>query len=273
MMLKTVSALGSALGTIDAGLSMAERFDEKHKHLVPKFLYRNAYYFEEVNKKVFVKTNGDGVVVCSCDLYVINPEAVEHFVRLFDISDAPKATKFPPFDSISKSKNDFFNGYAFWHESESGIISGVEEYCDDDFTHEEVQKIAERRLLGVRFFINKNKLESKRKYRIVYGYSVPKLFPIKNGKHDSSDYSKKTYKYTSSMSVKRMAKKLRLSVYFEDGICIEDAPRGNAIKVSNNQSVPSDICQVRDNILYTKYLYEVKRPEKYNSIQIKWKLE
>ncbi len=272
-MWNVLNALSTALGTVDAGLSMAERFGEKHKHLVPKFLYRNNYYFEEVNKKVFVKANGDGVVVCSCDLYVINPDAVEHFVRLFDISDAPKTTKFPPFDSISKSKSDFFNGYAFWYESESGIISGVEEYYDDDFTHEEMQKIAERRLLGVRFFVNKNKLESKRKYRIIYGYSVPKLFPIKDGKHDESEYDKDIYKYTSSMAVKRMAKKLRLSVYLEDGICIKDAPRGKAIKVSDSQNIPPDICQVRDNILYSKYLYEVKRPEKYNSIQIKWKLE
>ena len=272
-MLKAFGALFSALGTIDAGLSMAERFDEKHKHLIPKFLYRNDYYFEEVNKKVFIKANGDGVVVCSCDLYVINPDKVQHFVRAFDISDAPRSTKFPPFESITKTKSAFFNDYAFWYESESDIISGVEEYSDDDFTHEEIEKIAQRKLLGVRFFINKNKLESKRKYRIIYGYSVPKLFPIKNGKHDTSEYDKKTYKYISSMSVKRMAKKLRLSIYLEDGICIEEAPRGNAIKVSDNQNVPSDICQVRDNILYSKYLYEVKRPEKYNSIQIKWKLK
>lgn len=271
-MWKVFGALASAVETADAGLSIAERFGEKQKHLVPKFLYRNDYYFEEVNKKVFVKSNGDGVVVCSCDLYVIRPEKVKHFIRAFDISDAPKTTIFPPFNSIRKKKSAFFKGFAFWWEAENDIISGVEEYSDEDFTQDEIEKIQNRRLLGVRFFINKNKLESKHRYRIMYGYSVPKLFPIKDGRHDQSEYNKKTYKYSSSMSVKRMAKKLRLSVYLENGICIEEAPHGKTVQVNDSQSEQDDLCQVRDNILYTKYLYEVKRPEKYSSIQIKWKL-
>ncbi len=272
-MWKIFGAISSALGTVDAGLSMAERFGDKNKHLIPNFLYQQDYYFEEVNKKVFVKANGDGAVVCSCDLYVIRPEKMKHFIRVFDISDAPKSTKFPSFKSIPKKKKVFFNGYSFWYQSENDIISGVEEYSDEDFTQDEIEKIKERRLLGVRFFIDKNKLETKHKYRILYGYSVPKLFPIINGKHDTSEYSKKTYKYSTSMSVKRMAKKLRMSVYLENGICIQEAPQGKAIKVSDSQTVPSDICEVRDNILYTKYLYEIKRPEKYNSIKIQWKLK
>lgn len=267
-MWKWLKYIFSGMETFDAGLSLAERFGDK----VPRFLYRHDYYFEEVNKKVFIKSNGDGIVVCSCDLYVIRPEKVEHFVRTFDISDARKDTKFPKFKSIKINKNRFFNDCVIWYKSDKDIISSIEEY-KKDFSAEEIRKVSDGKLIGIRFLVDKNKLESKCKYRIIYGYSIPGLFPILNGKHDKSECSSKDYKYTTSMAVKHMAKKLRLSVYFEHGICIKEAPAGNAIKVTDNQTTPSSKCEVRDNILYTKYLYEIKHPEKYNAIQINWKLK
>lgn len=263
----------TALQTADAGLSVASFLGKRLKPLIPSFLYRNAYYFEEVNKKVFIRKNGDAAVVCSCDLYVIKPDKVENIVRKFDITDAPKNTTFPSFKSIRKKKEQFFDGFSFWFESEGDIISNVEEYNGNDFSIHEKEDVRAGRLLGVKFLINKNKLTSKHRYRIIYGYSAPNLFPIKNGKHDSRDYRKKDYDYCTSMSLKHMAQKLRMSVYLENGIRIHEAPTGNAIRATSKQPIPSSICQVRDNVLYTKYLYEISRPEKYSAIQIKWKLK
>lgn len=65
-----VSSMANALQGVDAGLSISNFLRGHLKKLIPKFLYRNPYYFEEVNKKVFVRKNGDGVVVCACDLCV-----------------------------------------------------------------------------------------------------------------------------------------------------------------------------------------------------------
>lgn len=267
-----VSSIANALQGVDAGLSISNFLGGHLKKLIPKFLYRNPYYFEEVNKKVFVRKNGDGVVVCACDLCVINPDKVEDFVRFFDISDAPKSTTFPKFKKFCKQRT-FFEDFSFWFKSEHDIITEVEEYSGDKLSTDDKEKIKSQRLLAVKFLVDKSKLKENHKYRIIYGYSAPKLFPINNGKHDSTDYKRKEYEYCTSAGIKHMAKQLRLSVYLENGISIHEAPHGYATKAIKSQAIPPTRCEIRDNILYTKYLYTIKRPEKYSKISIKWKLK
>lgn len=271
----TLSKAVPMLEPASAGISILGNLVNILRYFIPKFIYRNDYYFEEVNKKVFIKKNGNGIVMCSCDLYVIRPEKVNDFIRTFDISDGKKDVKFPSLKSMQRKNIKFFEEYGFWYKSENDIITSIEENYDDAALLQSARdNIDKRKMLGVRFIVDKNKLKPKHRYRFIYGYSVPGLFPIRDGKHDTNEYSRKTYgKYVSSMSVKHMSKKMRFAIYLENGIQLKEAPSGHAIKVSNNQQTPSDICDVRDNILYTKYLYEVKRPEKYSAIQIQWNLK
>ena len=259
------------LTAIDAGLSIGEHLSKASQKLVPGFLYKNDYYFKEVNKKVFVKNNGDGLVVTSCELYVIRPENVKDFIRTFDISDAKKQTRFPRFNQMCRKNFKCFSDYAFVWSSD--IITSVDEYYEDDISVEDIKKRNDGKLLGLKFYVDSGKLKPKESYKIVYGYSVPGLFPIKNGKHDTSEYKSKDYVYTSSLAVQHMAIKSKISVYLEKGIVLKDAPQGNAIKISDDQATPQTHCSSWDNVLYKKYLYEIKRPEKYSAVQIKWKLK
>lgn len=258
------------LEPVDAGLSIGGRvlcFLEKFR---PSFSYRNDYYFEEVNKKVFIKKNGDGMVICAFDLFVIRPNKVEDFVRGIDISDAKKNTKFPSFRTMRKKKLNFFSDYGFWYESEQNIITSVEE-CYDDPTLSELKNTPVGKRLGVKFLIDKNKLQPKHKYRVVYAYSIPGLYPVKEGKHDREEYNYKNYgKHQSSMNVRHTSKRLKFAIYLENGFQLKAVPLGHAIKQRTNKKIDPDVCVVRNNILYTKYLYELKNPEKYAKIYIDW---
>ena len=268
-MWKWLCGLFSAMETFDAGLSLAERFGNK----VPKFLFRHDYYFEEVNKKVFVKKNGDGFVVCACDLYVIRPEKVNDFVRGFDISDGKKSCRFPKLKTMQRRNINFFEDYGFWCDSQNNFITSVEENYDSSSFDIKRKEISERKCIGVKFHVDKSLLKSKQKYRFVYGFSVPGLYPVNNGKHDRQEYDYKQYgKHSSYIDVKHLAKNLRFAIYLERGMKLQEAPFGHAIKPNQSKEIEPRVCEVRDNLMYTKYLYTLKRPEKYQSIWVDWKL-
>lgn len=234
-----------------------------------------AYYFEEVNKKVFIKLNGDGVVVCSFDFYVKNPNKIVDFIRYIDITDAKKTSVFPSFKTMQrKSGFCWFSDYKFSYMSENDIISSVEE-CYEDISQIMVyKKQNNNKCLGVKFNIDKSKLKKNNKYRITYAYSVPGLYPVKNGRHDKSEYPKKSYgEHCSGISVKHMSKTLRFAIYFENGFQFELTPMAYAITLNSKKEISNSVCEMRNNVFYTKYLYILKSPEKFSDISIKWKLK
>lgn len=262
----------AALSAVDVGLSMAERMGAWANKIIPSFFYKNDYYFKEVNKKVYIRKNGNGFVVSSCELYVIRPEKVDNFIRTFDISDAKKNSRFPRFKQMQRKNFNSFEDYAFFWESD--IITSVAECDNKKLTPAELRKKNEGKLLAVEFIVDRSKLKAKNSYKLLYGYSAPGLFPIKDGKHDVSEYSEEEYgHYSSSLDVKHTAKKSRISVYLEKGIKLRCPPEGDAIRVTDSQTVPPKKCDSWNNILYTKYTHEVKRPEKYSAVQVKWKLK
>lgn len=63
-----------------------------------------------------------------------------------------------------------------------------------------------------------------------------------------------------------------VSLYLERGMNLQEAPFGHAIKQNKSKEIKPKVCEVRDNLMYTKYLYTLKRPEKYQRIWVDWKL-
>lgn len=228
------------------------------------------YYFSELNKKVFVSKNGDGVIVCSFDFIAPDPSIIEAFERQLDIEDAKKSTKFPQFSQMcSNDEKNIFKDYKFWYRCDNNIITNVEEYYNGENKRSEKDN---DRFLGVRFLVDIGRIEANRKYKVVYGYSIPGLYPILNGKFDEDEKPYKDYDYfSSSISVQHLSEKVKFAVYFEDGVSLSKTPVYFAkLLGSKGGKLREHPCKYRDNLWYHKYCFEIKNPEKYRIIGIRW---
>lgn len=233
------------------------------------------YSFAETNKKVFIRRNGNGVIVCSFYFCVKDPSKIKSFLRGLSIADAKRSIHFQKFKSISsgQSKKTPFLEQIFWFQSDNDIISKVTE----EYSKNKPEEKADDRYLELKFHINHDKLEPGKAYRVTYAYSIPGLFPIKDGKVDVEEIPYSDYRYSSNMSVMYLAQRLKFAIYFERGIMLKECPSAKLIplRTPTQPQPPEPIdrpCEYADNIIYKKYLLVVEHPEQYEEISIYWDL-
>lgn len=233
------------------------------------------YYFEEYNKKVYIRKNGSGLVVSSFILHVIDPNKLDNFVRSLDISDGKRDAAFKDFNEMkSVPIEKVFQEYGFWCISENDIVTDVEEYYDEIDRNRE----GDNKFLSFKMLIDTAKLEKNKTYSMAYAISVPGLFPIEDGRFDVLAADRDKYPdFNSFISASHFGDHLRFSLYFEKGIVFKAKPKGNAKRRSTAPLKIEDIsgkkCEFKDNIFYQKYHFEIEHPQDYESIYMKWNVK
>lgn len=264
------------LSEIDAATNLGKKGFNIFKFFKREKVKCEDYYYDEYNKKIYVRKNGDGLIVSSCILKVINPIKLEFLTRTLDISDAKNNSCFPSFDSMrSTSIDNIFVNYGFWYNCDNDIITDVEEYYED----ENALKKNNNKFIGIKFIIDTTKLEKNCTYKLAYAFSIPGLFPIADGRFDVSNQNRDVYKeFRSSISTDHIGHHLRFSAYFESGIDFKERPSGNiklssAINKNAKNSKNMYNCVFKDNIFYKKYYFEIENPQKYDEIYLKWNVK
>lgn len=233
------------------------------------------YYYEEYNKKIFIKKNGDGLIVSSCILKVIDPLKVDSLIRILDISDAKNSSCFESFDKMRNTKIDnVFSEYGFWYNSENDIITDVEEYYEDEYLSQKNNK----KFISIKFIIDTNNLVKNRTYKFAYAFSIPGMYPIIDGRFDVQESTRAEYTdFRSYISTEHIGHHLRFSAYFENGIEFKEKPSGNS-KLSSSiktkrKAEKKHNCVFKDNIFYKKYHFEIENPQNYTDIYMKWNIK
>lgn len=235
------------------------------------------YYYEEYNKKVYIRKNGDGLILCSCRLKVIDPAKTQSVVRTLDISDAKKSSKFEDFSiMLNKPIEIMFKDYGFWYISDNNIITDVAEYYDEN----NKKRTNDDRFISIKLTLDTTRLHKEKVFDFSYCFSIPGLFPIKDGRFDLGEQDRNTYgNFSSHVSTSHIGHHLRFSVYFEDGIVFKEKPKGNvelSSAVKNKKKRDNNttyVCDFKDNIFYKKYHFEIANPEDYRDIYIDWNIK
>ena len=268
------------IGDLNAAVTLLEKLKKK----ISSFWDRNNdesfcddYYYQEYNKKIYVKKNGDGVIVSSFILKVIDPLKVDGLVRSLDIHDAKASSEFEDFEEMkSKSIDCVFSEFGFWYRSDNDIVTDVVEYYDV----QDISKKKDPKFISIKLIIDTTKLEPGRTYRMALAYSIPGLFPIDGGRFDLASQDRSQYEsFQSHASAEHMGHHLRFSAYFEAGIEFKEKPKGyavpsQAIKARKKKNAPKTYnCTYKNNVFYDKYHFEVENPQEYTAIYMKWNLK
>lgn len=260
------------IGEINAAVSLSEKGWNLFRLFRKNKIKCDDYYYEEYNKKVYIRKNGDGLILCSCRLRVIDPTRTESIVRTLDISDAKISSKFEPFETmLNKPIENMFTEYGFWYISDNDIITDVTEYYEDD----DIKRTNDDKFISIKLQFDTAKLQKVKVFDFSYGFSIPGLFPIKDGRFDLDEQDRNVYvKFSSHVSTSHIGHHLRFSVYFEDGIEFKEKPKGHvelssAVKTKKKKR-STYVCEFKDNIFYKKYHFEVPNPEDYRDIYIEW---
>lgn len=264
------------LGEIDAATNLGVKGFKLFSFLNKNNKLCKDYYYEEYNKKIFIKKNGDGLIVSSCILRVVDPLKTDSLIRTLDISDAKIGTHFETLEKMrTTSIDNIFSEYGFWYKSENDIVSDVEEYYEE----ENVSKKNNDKFISIKMIIDTTKLEAGRTYKIMHAFSIPGLFPIENGRFDVVNQDRNNYKeFRSYVSTSHIGHHLRFAAYFEEGIDFKERPSGNKIlssaaRKNKKNSEKTHNCIFKDNVFYKKYHFEIENPQEYSSIYMKWNIK
>lgn len=240
------------------------------------------YYYQEYNKKVFVRKNGDCVIVSSFKLTVIDPLKTSSLTRTLDIHDAKTWAKFDDFEEMkNRDIDEIFTKYGFWYISDNSIVTDVEEY----YAESDKSKATDDKFISIKMSIDTTKLEPGHTYNLSYAFSIPGLYPLLDGRFDTADQSHDLYgNFKSYISTNHIGHHLRYALYLENGIDIKVKPQGHVIrskilpqkkkkKKKGKNNANSYNCEFKDNIFYTKYWFEVENPQEYESIYMSWDIK
>lgn len=226
------------------------------------------YYFEEYNKKVYVKANGDGMIVASLKLHVNDPIKTPPLIRTYDISDAKKETEFPDFSKMVETGNSApFEEFGIWYSSQGDIVTAIEE----EYAEEDLSQRGNKKFLSFKLVLNGAALEKGRVYDIIYALSIPGLYPIENGRFCGSVQEHEKYgKFRTSVSTYQTHKHLTYSVYTENGIVFSRKPQAFCKGANTKGNARPNPCKYRNNMFYEKFNFTLDNPQEYDIIYMEW---
>lgn len=273
--------------TIISGLNQGLSFFDKIKNIGKAFkIIREKekvdYIVLDAKKQVTVLGNGHGIIICSFEIYVVNPEKFKFFYRKTNIEDAAINSNFPSLAEMQKCNiNERFEKFGFWFECDNNCIEEVEEFYwkDDDFEGEDQNSKANPRELKYRFKMNTNNMERGKTYKLVYSISIPGMYPLKDYKFDKSLLAKNAQSQSkSAMRITHYVRKLTYTVSFEKEILFTAPPCGEIFCPTRDMSngdknhKPLESRNISD-IFYKRYQYITKNPSFHSKIIIKWQFK
>lgn len=229
------------------------------------------YYFDEYNKKVFVKNNGDGVIVWYTKLHVVDPVQSNRIIRTVDITDAKEDSEFPPvIDMIAQGNKAPFETFGMWHKSDNDIVTDIVEVYDEA----DEKRKEDKKFLSFQLVLNSAALEENGVYNITFAISIPGLFRIENGRYSGTiDEHKKEGTYKTSLTTYRTQKLLSYSIYTEQNMVFSKKPHA-ICKGAKTKGVPvENKCKYRNNMFYEKFSFTLENPQEYDIIYMEWDLK
>lgn len=229
------------------------------------------YYFDEYNKKVFVKNNGDGVIVWYTKLHVINPAQSNKIIRTIDISDAKVTSEFPSVsDMIAQGDKAPFETFGIWYRSDNDLITDIVEVYDEVDKHRQYDK----KFLSFQLVLNSAALEENGVYNIIFAISIPGMFRIENGRYSGTvDEHKKDGPYRTSLTTYRTQKKLSYSIYTEKDMVFSKKPHAICKGIKTKGNPIENKCKYRNNMFYEKFWFTLENPQEYDIIYMEWDLK
>lgn len=219
------------------------------------------YRYIGLRKHVTVYKNGHGIILHDIELKIYKPN--ESFEKSIDISDGQTNCVFPPLNTMKQTRiEDRFTHFGFWCTSNPpGVISSVDEVLSKSNNKKKVIKFT--------FDPDKVKKLKNKPVKILYGFSIPKLHPIENGRYDASLGGQNPI--ISEFDVKYPMNYFTYVIGLEDGVNITSKegkyyPRGEG-------NVGTDIAiQEKDDLFYNKYSMMIKNPKVGSLISARFRL-
>lgn len=231
-----------------------------NKYIYPFLKYISIYSFDKIRsvnyryiglrKHVTVYKNGHGIILHDIELrvYKIN----EQFEKKLDISDGQDSCIFPSLDDMkTTSVEDRFSKFGFWCSSTpADVIKSVEE----------VSKKSNSKKKVLRFIFDKNAVEKLKgkPIKILYGFSIPGLYPINNSTLDMSLGG--TNPILSEFDVKYPMNYIRYVIGLEDGINVHSVEGTYYPRGEENKGTPIAVTD-KDDLFYSKYSMSVTKPK------------
>lgn len=214
-------------------------------------LYKLNYRIIGFRKHVTAYKNGHGIILQDIELRLYKPE--HPFRREISVSEVPEGFKFENFKILKKrSVENRFTEQGFWYESNpKGIVEDVRwikaESTDTKMVFDFIfdQSIASD-------YINKP-------IKIMYGYSIPKIYPIENGFYDDS-YDARNPFFTGFVVNYKM-NYYKSVIGFEKGIKFANKICADYYENGRDNSYITKELKKKDDIFYNKYEIEIKKPK------------
>lgn len=233
------------------------------------------YYFSEYEKNITIYQNGNGIIIHKFKVIANDVDKLQKIRRKLNIEDGVKSSIFPPLETMKKiNKAQRFNDFGFWYKSDDNIISDVKEYYWDPKTSKENKK-SKNNPQEIRwiFKIDKNKIKKGIPYEICYVISVVGLAALKNGNLNKELLNDPFEENSSSnMHIDHKIQKLKYTISFEDGICLDTVPTCKCVISEQDSTKELDVSGIEDyDILYRKYIFNIENPIFGSDIRISWK--
>lgn len=229
------------------------------------------YYFKTYNKKTYINSNGDGIVFLSCKLVVLDKSKCKFIRAKLDISDAQDHVKFPSFSEMKKTKDKIpFRDFIFKIQHGKDIVTSVKENYNILSTSQRSQYEDSNRHICLKINLNANMLEENKEYQISYMFSVPGMFPIKDGYYDiKKSVNHKKQEMVSSLDIEQYCENCKFSIYLSSDICLDDMISGYVDRSGVHESSPQAAnCEYFG--FYCKNTMCVPNANKYQSVSFTW---
>lgn len=243
-------------------------------------LKQKEYYFKEYTKHVTIYKNGNGIIINSFKIKIVNAKKMGCIYRKLNIKDGYKEASFPKLNEMKSTKiDDRFKKFGYWAKSSNDILTKSKEYYwdDNDYNKVDPDAKADDKELRWKLILNDGKIKNRGEYEITYVISIPGMFPIENGFYYNDLHNPKyidNYDFSSSIKVEHEIKKLNYIVSFEHGINIDETPLCYMYSHNNNNHSNKKKIHGKeiDNYIFRKFEYNIKRPKYQRNIKINWNI-
>ena len=235
------------------------------------------HYFKNYHKHVTVYKNGNGIIINSFDI-VFNDYTTLFLERGINIGDGKKEANFSNLESMKKTPlKDRFDRCGFWVYSDNNIIESSEEkyWTGDKSGSEDKRAKDDPKELRWIFNFNRSKIKLNTPYHIVYILSIQGMFPINNGVIDMESINDPNSidSSSSSIEIENAVENLTYTVSFENSIDLETEPSCTLTELTKVSKNTHPLIEKEYNIIYSKYICCMKKPQLGSKIKIKWRFK
>lgn len=267
------------LSAINQGITLAEKVNKMHNlsYALSCKKHKLDYIILNLKKDVTVYGNGNGIIICSFEFYVMHPEKMKYINMRLNIDDACYGVTFDTLVAMSQCpERNRFSTLGFWFDCTDNCVEKVEEYYwrDDGEDGEDQHYMNNKREIRYRFVMRPENMKRGGVYSVTYSFSVPEMYPITECKYNPTKATINHDKMESSYNVRHHVRCAEYIVSFEKGIEFKERPQGEVKIQMGNTTLAREPLSPENvsDLFYRRYKYVVKKPKLDSYIGISWKV-